>query len=366
MKRSSARNLAKAARLYRHRKYTQVITFLEPQVFLYRESYRYYYLLGMSCLYTGDYAGAFSYLQRALDIDERPEAMLGLGAVLLRRRHMDQAIRNYLDILDLDNHNRRAQRALQWLRAIESPDEVLEWFENRQIRKILPPAGWYIPSWIAVGTGAVVAAVVVTVIVRLTILPAFSFNRELRPGSELVALTHPSEPLVETEGSYRYEFTAREVERLFSEVGEYFNAGRDNIVRRELNRIAASNAGTAIKGRAELLRDYLTVPDFSNFQDGFSYREVVAEPVLHDQVYVRWRGRIANLVVDEDRIRFDLLVGYHTGQVVEGIVPVEIDFAVVLNNNNPVEVIGLVRTAPDGVSALRGTSIRLLSQREMN
>ncbi len=366
MKRSSARNLAKANRLFRRRKYTQVITFLEPQVFLYRESYRYYYLLGMSCLHTGDFAGAFSYLQRALDIEEKPDAMLGLGVVLLRRRHIDQALRNYLDLLDLDNHNRRAQRALKWLRNLEDPDEVVEWFEDRRIRKILPSTGIYVPAWFTYSVAAIVLATVLFFSVRAGVERFTSFRRETRPGVELVTLTERPESLLDEDGDYRYELTSREVERLFSEVEGYFNEHRDNMVRRELNRIAASNANPRIKARAELLRDYLQTPDFSTFQDNFTYRQVDADPRLYDGTYVRWQGRVANLDVGEESIRFDLLVGYHTGQVVEGIVPVELRFAVVLENNNPLEVIARVRGDEEGPIRLQGTSVRILSQRELN
>lgn len=366
MKRSSARNLAKAGRLYRRRRFSQVITFLEPQVFLYRESYRYYYLLGMSCLYTGDYAGAFSYLQRALDIEERPNAMLGLGAVLLRRRQTDQALRNYLDLIDIDNGNRRAKRALQWLRNVEHPDEPAEWFEDRRIRRILPPIGPYLPAPTGVIIGIVLLVLLGFLLTRVEI-PRGLFSRSGdREGSELVEVDSRRNNLVEdTAGSHRFDLTSREVQQLFSQVGDYFNAGRDNMVRRELNRITLSNAAPDIKARAEMLRDYLKVPDFSNFQDDFSYSEVDRDPVLHEHVFVRWRGRIANIDVGTERIRFDLLVGYHTGQIVEGIVPVELDFAVLLDDTNAIEVIGRIELDSAGAVLVRGTSIRMLSQREL-
>lgn len=366
MKRSSARTLARAGRLYRRRKFSQVITLLEPQVFLFRESYRYYFLLGMSCLHTGDFAGAFSFLQRALDIDERPDAMLGLGAVLLRRRHMDQALRNYLDLLDLDSRNKRALRALQWLRNVENPDEVVEWFEDRRIRKILPPPGIYIPSWITYGAATAIFVFLLGLSVRYGVSVLNTPGDDDRPGTELVTLNRTAGELVADSGQYRYEFSQEEVEELFGRVGRYFNENRDNLVRRELNRIADSNANSRIKGRAELLREYLVAPDFSNFRDGYSWREVNDDPLLHRNVFVRWQGRVANLVIGDDRIRFDLLVGYHTGQVVEGIVSVELDFAVVLENNSPVEIIGAVEIGPGEQIRLRGTSIRILSQRELN
>ena len=94
---------------------------------MFRESWYYYNILGMSCLYTGDYAGAYSYLRRAADIDDaQTDTMLGIGAVLLRRRQIDLAIRNYLDLLDQNPQERRARKALQWIRHLDDPDEVID------------------------------------------------------------------------------------------------------------------------------------------------------------------------------------------------------------------------------------------------
>ncbi|WP_018525245.1 tetratricopeptide repeat protein [Alkalispirochaeta alkalica] len=362
-----AKNLDAAQRLYRRRRYAQVITLLESQVFLYRNNYRYYYLLGMSCLYTGDYAGAFSYLQRALDIEEDPQGLLGLGATLLRRRQTDQALRTYLDLIDHDPRNRRGQRALQWLRTMEDPDEVLQWFEDRRIHKILPRRPLTLPA-------ALFPILVATLLIALS---AFAFSRgipralfaapEPRPGVELVHIAGhtPDQLLDSSDDPARFDLTPREIEALFRRVGDLFQKGRDNLVRKELNRIAASNAAPGIKARAATIRDYLHTPDFATFQDGFTYTEAVRDPELHHQVYVRWQGRVANLRIGESLITFDLLVGYHTGQVLEGIVPVSLDFAVVLENNAAVEIIALLDTKPDGSFRARVSSIRILSPREM-
>jgi hypothetical protein len=108
-----------------------------------------------------------------------------------------------------------------------------------------------------------------------------------------------------------------------------------------------------------LLLGQLSSPDFTNFQDNFSYAEIAEEPELHHGVFVRWRGRIANVAAGEDRITFDLLVGFESGRVVEGRVPVYIDFAAELTGGEAIEIIGQVSTI-DGSLVLRGTSLRLI------
>lgn len=368
MKRGAAHGLRKARRLYRRRNFTQVINFLEPQVFMYRDSYDYYYLLGMSCLYTGDYSGAYSYLRRALDIEDNVNAMLGLGAVLLRRRQTDQALRTYLDIIDLDNHNRRARRALQWLRGLNDPEEAVDWFESNRVRRILPPIGMFLPRWITVPVaGAALLGLIFLVRPHLEAIVTDLFAPPDREGSEFITPGDTDESLVSTPDEERFQLTPREAERLLSRVGDYFNDRRDNMVRRELNRIRLSNANATIRERAEMIRSYLREPDFTTLEDNFTYDEVSDDPALYADVYVRWRGRIANLEVGTEAITFDLLVGYHDRQVLEGTVPARVRFAVLLENDQPVELIGRVVLDDEGSEfSLQVTSIRRMNPSELS
>jgi len=359
LKRGKGRSLGKAARLFRRRQYTYVINLLEPQVFMFRESWYYYHLLGMSCMYTGDYAGAYSYLRRAADLDpDRIETLLGIGAVLLRRRQIDLAIRHYLDTLDQHPRERRARRALQWIRTLDQPDQVVDWFETDQIRKILPHRGWYVPTPITL----ILLLATFVAIAFYGGPPAWKFVNDrvlssLREGSELLefdrsVLTNPDVAATEE----RFTFTPDELEDRLDEIQSLFNDSRDNLVRRELNRIRLSNADPSVKQRGELLREYLTVPDYTTMQDNFSVTEVLDDPELYRGVFVRWRGRIANLAVASDAITFDLLVGYESGRVLDGIVPVRVPFAVVLDDGQGVELIGEVRlsngTAESPVSVI--------------
>jgi len=365
VKRGAAHGLRKARRSYRRRNFTLVINFLEPQVFMYRDSYEYYYLLGMSCLYTGDFSGGYSYLRRALDIDERVDAMLGLAAVLLRRREMDKAIRAYLDVLDVDQHNRRARRALGWLRSMDDPDAVVDWFESRRIRRILPRIGPFLPRWVSIPAG-VALTVAVAVAAGPPVADRISgwFAPPDREGTELVTTEGRRERLVTSDPEARYTFTDGEAARLLNRIGDYFNDRRDNLVRRELNRIALSNADATTRERALLLRDYLVEPDFTTLRDNFTYQEVLGEPELHDGVYVRWRGRVTNLEIGTDAIRFDFLAGYESRRVLDGIVPTRVEFAVLLENDQAVELIGQVEPHARGI-ALRVTSIRTLAPAEI-
>lgn len=373
VKGKNTKSLRKAVRLYRKRRYSYVINLLEPQVFLFRENETYYSILGMSCLYTGDYAGAYSYLRRAADIaPDNVDNFLAIGVVLLRRRQIDVAIQNYLDLLDKDPKNRRAKRALQWIRTIDQPEEVLDWFESGKIDHILPSRGIYVPR-------SIVLAATLLIITSgafffgprlLTIIGDLFPDRYDREGTELLeiddAIARVSQEGSESSDLRLFELTEDEVNSLLREIIREFNNGRDNLVRREINRIRYSNAAYQIKEKARLLEAYLVEPDFVSMDDNFTYSEVESEPLLYDGVFVKWRGRIANQAVGDQSISFDLLVGYEDGRVLEGIVPVEVPFAVLIEEGSSVELIASV--VPLGGNetpfALRVRDIRTLSNTE--
>jgi hypothetical protein len=131
------------------------------------------------------------------------------------------------------------------------------------------------------------------------------------------------------------------------------------MARREINRILNSNASSAVKERASLLIEYIQEPDFSSFQDNFAYAAVVSEPWLYQGCYIRWRGRVANLSV-EDTIRFDLMVGYEDGRVLEGVVSAVVPFGVSVDAGESVEVIGQVEVENDRLARIEVVSLRRL------
>ena len=92
--------LAKAEKAFRSRKFSKVISLLEPMSIEYRDSFRFYYLLGVSCMYQNDFGGAESYLNRARRIKiNSAELMVAQGALFLRRGEIARAVEYYLEVL---------------------------------------------------------------------------------------------------------------------------------------------------------------------------------------------------------------------------------------------------------------------------
>ena len=355
MKMKNRNDLATAQMLFARKQYGQVISLLVPQIVLYRKEVAFHEILGLACLHTGDFGGAYSYLKRARDIDpQRTATLLGLAIVMLRRRKITDALGIWLEVLDIDPHNRQAKRALNiartlddddWLRIIDEGkyNSLLLRNNSRVILRAVP-----VVLALTVGLGAIVIAVILS-----------SQRLPYRANAELLEFDQSDY----TQGDYSQFatiiFTERELEKKLDEIQRYFHNFRDNMVRYHGNQILMSNAPMTVKDRISLIITQLGIPDFTNFQDSFGYEQVLAAPQLYHGVYVRWKGRVANLVITEELISLDLLVGFDTGRIVQGTVPVILDFAVNLQGGESVEVIARV-SGSDGVVGLSASSIRLI------
>jgi hypothetical protein len=156
-------------------------------------------------------------------------------------------------------------------------------------------------------------------------------------------------------GSYRYVLTRQEVADKYNEARKFFASYHDEKAKVNLNHLLESNCPEPVKNKARLLLSYTDVPGFDTLKDRFSYGEVIGEPVLYRDCYVIWRGIAGNLNVEQNHTSFDFLVGYDTRRTVEGIVRVDYDFAIPVNPERPVEILG--RIVP--VSGERGAEIRI-------
>ena len=355
--------LSRAERLYRQGKYSDVIHLLEPQVFLFRDEPRFYHVLGMACLQAHDYGGAETYLARAVDLTpEAVDSRLALAALRARKGEVQRAMRDWLAVVEIDPKNRVARNGLDLVRKSDTDSAVQRSFHGKTFGQFLPSSPLR-PSrafWLL--------AAAATLVVGSWIL-VYAFDQgalggrrgDPRPGDELLRIEEENgTDLVSYTGTFRYTYTEDQIEKLVSELRDYFHDGRDNRARRHANRLLLSNASPEIKRRVSLLTDYFQTPDLVSLKDNFEYAEVASEPWLYEGCYVRWRGRVANLEVSEDVIAFDFLVGFEEGQVLQGIVPTRFFYAVSVNPGTNVELLGQITSVEAGSFALRGAAVRLL------
>ena len=346
--------LKKALKLFRARKFPQVVRLLEPQVFRFRDSYEFYYLLGVSCLYTGDVSGAISYLQRAEQLaEEAIDVLTGLAAAHFKRGETDKALRIWLDILDIEPRNRKAKYGLNLLRKGEQSEEYRKLIQSGNITRLFPAPPFSIP-FLVPSLAVLTVIVLVSYILITQVLPQ---RRDPRPGLNAIHLPGGIPSIIEHVSEVRFQFTEKQVVDIFEKAKKYLQNYRDNLALVEINRLLLSNASTRVKEEARMLAAIADQPDFSTITDSFTYEKVSKAPLLYNNCHVVWDGKIANLLISTELISFELLVGYQEEEELLGITQVHLNFAVILENGMAVRVLGKVAAANEEFY-LQGVSIQ--------
>jgi len=339
--------LNKARRWYRKRNFQEVIRLLESQIFRFRENFDFFFLLGSACLHSGDYGGAASYLRRAAQL--RPDhvpTLLGMAALELKKADVEEALKHWLRVYELEPHNTIARRGLALARKGLQGNDIEELWSSGKA-KDLYPAIPFSPSRLLV-PGLLAALAAAVLLGAIFLLPRLKTPRGGRPGLEEIDLSLSQPPLTGPNRGAYYQLSEKEILNSFSAAKKHLLQYRDNLAVKELNRLLLSNASLPVKEKARLLKSMVAQPDFSTIRDAFPYAEVRAIPFLYDGCHVVWAGKVANLEVGKSAITFNLLVGYQQERELEGIVPVRLLFPLLLENGADVEVLGRVVVEEQG------------------
>lgn len=334
--------LERAKRAFYRKKYNDVITLLEPNTIQFRDSFTFYLYLGMACLHTGDIGGATTYFQRARQIKMRdPELLVAQAALHLRRGDTNQAVEYYLEALEYAPSHRLASRSLDFIRKNSDPELISALVETGKIARFYPR----IKRPLTAGRLAAKAVPLVLVILAAVFLFRGITAEPREQRADLSALQLDSgdrEDAIAMSGSYRYVLTDKEIFDGYEKAQRYFQTYHDNAAQVEINRILNSNASAAIKRKSRELMGYLAEQGFDTIEDVYSYAEVAQEPWLYLDCWVIWKGMATNVVSGDNAMVFDLLVGYDTRNVLEGIVPVRFRKVLTVNPEKPLEVLGQI------------------------
>jgi tetratricopeptide (TPR) repeat protein len=356
--------LKKAAGIARRGKPENAAQLLESEIYNYRDSFMFYYLLGLCYLYAGNYGNAHDYLMSARRIKTRDtNLILALAALYLRRGDSRRAVSFYLEAQEIEPKNRIAKKALAVLRKYAGTDDLIAWAVSGKIRKLYPPfpykskrKAFIIPVVLAgaalVSTAGYFAA---------KNYPGAEAERPKREGwSESVLQKTETEKPAETSGSWTIILTEKQILETYEKGRRLFNEHRDNAAQLEINRILESNANSAIKNKARILSNFLETPGFDTFnqKDNYDYADIIREPLIYQNCFVIWRGMAANIAQEQAGTSFDFLVGYDTRNKLEGIVRVTLPFATEINGEQPLEVLGKIAASgtPD-IIRLDGVAI---------
>lgn len=355
------KDLQKAEKLLRQKKYKQALDFLVPKITLFLESPLFYYYMGQACFFTGAIGDARLYLNKCLQLEKNSErAELLIAAVYLKSRKTTEAVQIWLDILDREPTHKIAKRGLNIVRKISDPDELIAFTESSSLEKL-------IPRW-PLRLNRLIAFPVTLVVVGISLffaLPYIKLIPELIRHSKEKLVRENMVPLnmeeftslTTTSGAFLYVLTENEIEESLNLAYNYLNHYEDNKALRELNRIKYSNASEEVKAKASLLASVVVLPDIIQFKDDFSYAKVSKDPFLYENCAILWKGKISNLIVGDKDIRFDFLIGYEKEQILLGIVPVLVDFPIDLDVMKPIELMAQVIPGTQGEISLKTIAV---------
>jgi tetratricopeptide (TPR) repeat protein len=343
--------LDRAERLFANGRWPELISLLEPQVPVYRESQRFYYLLGSSCLRAGDPGGATTYLKRAEQLSpSNPDSMLALAALSVRKGDTEKAVEYYLRILEDRPGDRKARYCLAVLRKEGGPEGLARLLETGKIERLYPGRR-PIPAFL-LPTGILLVAIAAAYFVwpfGSSFIESLSMPRALRPEVAAVVLSRSEKDSpVLTGGSFRYALTEKQAIDAFELAKGYFQQYRDNAAIIEINRLLGSNASPALKEKAKSLRAFVGKADFRTIKDAPTYADTRRSPELYVGCSVAWKGMAANVRPDPGAgadagfIAFDFLVGYQTKKRLEGYIPARISGAEV-PVDRPLEILATLR-----------------------
>ena len=355
----AVKGLKKARRLFRSQKFKDVIRLLEPEIFQYRESFAFFYLLGVSCLYSGELGGALSYLKRAQQLKEyNINTLLCLAVVFLKKTDKENALRTWLKVLEIDPKNKIAQKGLNLVRKSPEPEDIIALCNSGKIYTLFPPIRKKILSKVLFFTTLLCFASVCSLIL-IVYLPGL-MKKNIRPGIEKYELPE-KKALLDYSGTYTYTFSEKEIESIFNKVKSLFNNYKDNLALVEINKLLHSNASMDVKSIMYAIRDHMQTPDFSTLkkEDSFTYTQVTEKPFLYENCFIRWEGRVGGLLITETAITFDFWVG----NTVEffGVVPVILFFGENLANGMTIEILGEVKRDGEKV-VIEGTMVHKIVQ----
>jgi hypothetical protein len=337
-------------------KFKDVIRILEPEIFRYRESFLFYKILGMACICTDDVGGGSSYLSRALQLKKDDvDSLLGLAVVSLKRMKPEEAIKQWLEVIEIDPGNSAAKRGLNLIRTKLEPEKLVDFIESNEIYKLLPSVrsnkGKRLLAWVAV-----FALLLFGSSFLIQVIPLLH-KSSTRPEIENFLLPVDNRSLLQSSGNFKFTLSEKEIRKSFNTAKSYFLGYRDNLALVELNRILNSNASIEVKNTALSLKEHIQKPSFSTFKDGFSFLEITSNPVLYQGCYILWEGRVGSLAISKTVIAFNLWVGNE--KKFEGVVPVTLAFPFELQNGQSIEILGEIKIEKDKI-IVNGKTIHIL------
>ncbi|MCR5699583.1 MAG: hypothetical protein K6G52_08070 [Treponemataceae bacterium] len=355
MQENTKKPLEKAELYLKRRQFSKAIALLESVIYQFRNSFKFYYLLGLSYLYIDDLGSASDYFKCARDIKQRDANLLIAQAVIYLKRGMVKETINYcMEIIDLEPNNKIALEMLDFIKEHGDADTISEMNYSGKFKKFYPPLPkrhLYIP---------ITAGILCVCALSFGIYKLVEYkkaNARLSPSE--YELTDKSDVLDKSmNGVYRYILTQKQAEDYYSKTLQYVNNFDDNNAQKTINILLQSNCSSYIKQKATLIQtDVLVEPTFDSDFTNFTFAQVNEDLYLYENCWVLWSGRVTNIIRNDDVTVCDMLVGYEDFKKKDGDAKLRISSEIILASERPVKVLAKIGITSNGELILLGKSV---------
>ncbi|MBN1897441.1 MAG: hypothetical protein JW827_01585 [Spirochaetes bacterium] len=314
--------------------YLNAITNFEECLTLDRSDYLVYYYMGITYIFRKDNDTAYKFIQKAYKLNPEDVSVLGaMGFLNLKEKNIQEAINYWLDALDLDPKNITIKRNLERVRKASDVNKFADMAHPENFIGLKTRRPLQMPSWIFLkfpldlkklsmkyklaGAGIAVALVLFFVLEPV-------FHRD-------TSFTYKMDEPVKVEGSLKdvelpdieddyiqdksvkkslFKFSKNDAEYLFSRCKNYIQEKKYNSAIIIINKILHSDLHFIIKEKFKILKQF--VPDLNEFKvkDNITYSEIMNFPSIHEDVQVIWRGKVDDVLFDEDQniTQFKLII----------------------------------------------------------
>ncbi len=343
--------LIKASKLLHARRYAEAKRILLDAVIKSPRNAEAHALLAHAALSLKQYEEAKPFIEKALFLSRmNTSALLAEGYRNLVIGNVEEALRAYVRVLEIDPRNITAKANIDRIRTFDSIDEEIPY---------LKPHDYLTPPMISVDVrslprGYIIGGALLVLVIVLGVIIAVNQRNIARTISRVLP-TDTSDPIaeklkdillfdgIESNASSRGgDLSPRDVIKRFGEAKAHIAEGRINRALVIINGIDREKVHPYLKDRFHLLTNFIKPPDYAEFDDNVTYDTVMKDPVLYNGAYVIWQGSVNEIHDDGRMTAFTLLVKKPAAAKVLGIVRVSIEGAYTLRANERVEIYGRI------------------------
>jgi len=268
-----------------------------------------------------------------------------LAFLYSRHNDKEKVLLSLCKAIEKNKNNKLAKKALDYIR---EKGRELNIGEDTFFDKLLPKEPFLIPF------GLILKIFIITAITGLIFYFSYNgikylYNRyaklKHREDINKVYLPDYNPNLLEKpkDITEKYSYNEKEIKEKFEKIKSLIIS--ENVVDAQINinEIKLSNASLSVKSRVEILESFISEPDYATFKNKIDFQTFIKNREIYNNIYIKWYGRVINKSLYKDKIAFDLVIGDEEKGVIDTIVPVIFNKAVLIENNDKVFVFGKIK-----------------------